>query len=38
VHLVFLPRRNDGGAVRAFIDHAVPLLRQKGGRSAIPAA
>lgn len=28
VHLVFPPRRRDGSAVRAFIDHAVPLLRQ----------
>lgn len=28
VHLVFQPRRADGSAARAFIDHAVPLLRQ----------
>ncbi|RBO90925.1 LysR family transcriptional regulator [Pseudochrobactrum asaccharolyticum] len=28
VHLVFQPRRFDGGALRAFIDFAVPLLRK----------
>lgn len=31
VHLVFPPRRGDGGAVRAFIDYAVPLLRRALG-------
>ena len=29
VHLVFRPRRADGSAVRAFIDHATPLLRRQ---------
>lgn len=32
VHLVFQPRRFEGGAVRAFIDHAVLQLRQAVGR------
>lgn len=32
VHLVFQPRRNHGSAVRAFIDHAVPLLRRAAGK------
>lgn len=38
VHLVFQPRRFDGGAVRAFIDHAVPLLRQAFGRTVLPVS
>jgi hypothetical protein len=29
VHLVFLPTGRRGGAVRAFGDHAAPLLRQR---------
>lgn len=33
VHLVFQPRAGSGGAVRAFIDHAVPMLRRALGRS-----
>jgi Transcriptional regulator len=33
VHLVFQPRRFDGGALRAFIDHAVPLMRREAGRA-----
>ncbi|WP_142850262.1 LysR family transcriptional regulator [Telmatospirillum sp. J64-1] len=33
VHLVFQPRRGSGGAVRAFIDHAVPRLRRAFGGS-----
>ncbi|MGV6871895.1 LysR family transcriptional regulator [Pseudochelatococcus sp. B33] len=32
VHLVFQPRRSHGSAVRAFIDHAVPLLRRASGK------
>lgn len=34
VHLVFPPRKSPGSVVRAFIDHAVPLLRRGsyGGR------
>ncbi|MDF2097514.1 LysR family transcriptional regulator [Aquibaculum arenosum] len=31
VHLVFQPRPFHGGALRAFIDHAAPLLRQSFG-------
>lgn len=35
VHLVFQPRTQGGGAVRAFIDHAVPRLRQSFGKPVI---
>lgn len=33
IHMVFRPRRGSGSAVRAFIDHAVPRLRQTFGKS-----
>lgn len=33
VHLVFQPRPFHGDALRAFVDHAVPLLRQSFGKS-----
>ena len=36
IHLVFQPRRSDGSAVRAFIDHAVPLLRHAAGAAEAP--
>ena len=36
VNLVFRPRRGDGSAVRAFIDHAVPLLRRASGQKPMP--
>lgn len=36
IHLVFQPRRSDGSAVRAFIDHAVPLLRHASGGASPP--
>ncbi|MEH6717275.1 MAG: LysR family transcriptional regulator [Aurantimonas endophytica] len=38
VHLVFQPRRNVGGAVRAFIDYAVPLLRNAPGGIVPPSS
>lgn len=38
VHLVFQPRRFDGGALRAFIDFAVPLLRKSINSKVSPSS
>ncbi len=37
VHLVFQPRPFQGGALRAFVDHAVPLLRHSFSRRKDPS-